>query len=289
MNVCSQAVLSTTRPMTSDRTAQQPHVAPLQASTRPLAAVTGASSGIGLELAKQFAQHGFDLIVASDEPQIAGAARQLESHGGAVESVQADLATFDGVEQLYARIAAPGRPLDAIAINAAVGVGGDFADNELEDELRLIALNVSHPVHLAKRVVPQMIARGAGRILFTSSIAAALPGPHYAVYPASKAFVQSFAEALRVELEDTGVTVTALQPGPTDTRFFERAHMEGTKVGASDKDDPAEVARQGFEALMAGKDSVVAGSLVNKVQAAVAGVVPDAVKARLHGRLAEPK
>ncbi len=258
-------------------------------STKPLAVVTGASSGIGYELAKQFAQHGFDLLVAAEDAGIAEAARAFEGLGARVESLQVDLATYDGVENLYAKIASSGRPVEAIALNAGVGVGGDFTrGTDLQDELNLIALNVTSPVHLAKRVLKDMAARGQGRVLFTSSVAATMPAPFEAVYGASKAFLHSFAEALRNELKDTGVTVTALMPGPTDTNFFHRADMDDTKVGASKKDDPSDVAQQGFEALMAGKDQVVAGSLKTKLQGAANEVLPETAKVAAHRSLAEP-
>lgn len=257
--------------------------------TRPLAVVTGASSGIGYELAKQFAQNGFDLIVTATGPGVDQAARAFEGLGAKVETVQADLATYDGVEMLYGKIQATNRPVDAIAINAGVGIGGDFArETDLKDELNLINLNVVSSVHLAKRVVKDMVDRGQGRILFTSSIAALMPGPFEAVYAASKAFLHSFSEGLRGELKDTGVTVTALMPGPTDTNFFHRAEMDDTKVGASKKDDPAEVAKQGFEALMAGKDDIVAGSLKTKLQGTVTKVLPDTVSTEQHRQMAEP-
>jgi short-subunit dehydrogenase len=143
-------------------------------------------------------------------------------------------------------------------------------------------------VHLTKRVLPDMIGRGRGRVLFTSSIASTMPGSFQAVYNASKAFVQSFAHAIRNELKDTGVTVTSLMPGPTDTNFFDRADMQDTRVGAADKDDPAVVAKHGFDALMRGDDQVVGGSLKNKVQAVAAKVVPDRMKAEQHRKMAEP-
>lgn len=257
--------------------------------TRPLAVVTGASNGIGYELAKQFAENGFDLLVTATGESINQAAQAFESLGAQVETLQADLATYDGVETLYHQIKATGRPVDAIAINAGVGVGGDFAhETDLKDELNLINLNVVSSVHLAKRVVKDMVERGKGRILFTSSIAALMPGPFEAVYAASKAFVHSFAEGLRNELKDTGVTVTSLMPGPTDTNFFHRAGMDDTKAGSSKKDDPAEVAKQGFEALMAGKDAVIAGSLMTKLQGAVSKVLPDTIAAEQHRQLTEP-
>ncbi len=257
--------------------------------TRPLAVVTGASNGIGYELAKQFAQHNFDLLVTATGPSINEAAQAFEKLGARVETVQADLATYEGVETLYNKIKATGRSVDAIAINAGVGVGGDFArETDLKEELNLINLNVVSSVHLAKRVVKDMVDRGQGGILFTSSIAALMPGSFEAVYAASKAFIQSFAEALRNELKDTGVTVTALMPGPTDTNFFHRADMDDTKVGADKKDDPAQVAKQGFEALMAGKDHIIAGSLKTKIMGAASQILPDPLKAELHRQLSEP-
>lgn len=192
--------------------------------TRPLAVVTGASSGIGYELALQFAQNGFDLLVTATGSSINQVAQDFEALGAKVETIQADLATYDGVEALYSQIKATGRPVEAIAINAGVGVGGEFAqETDLKDELNLINLNVVSSVHLAKRVVKDMVERGQGRILFTSSIAAIMPGPFEAVYAASKAFIHSFAEAIRNELKEKGVSVTSLMPGPTDTNFFHRA------------------------------------------------------------------
>ena len=253
-----------------------------------LAVVTGASSGIGLELAKEFARHQFDLVVAAEDEGIAAAAEGLRDLGVHVESVQVDLATYDGVEALVRRLRSLGKPVDAIAINAGIGVGGAFVDNDLRRELAVIQLNVVSTVHLAKRVLADMVARGEGRILFTSSIAAEMPAPFEAVYGASKAFVQSFAEAIRNELKDTNITVTALQPGATETNFFHRAGMEDTRVGASEKDDPAQVAREGFEALMKGKDHVVAGSFKNKVQSTLAQITPETMSAEAHRKLSEP-
>ncbi len=221
--------------------------------SRPLAVVTGASSGIGRELARQFAANGFDVVVAAEDDELAAAARELAGSGADIQAVQVDLSTDEGAGKLLDAIAATGRQVDALALNAGVGNGGAFVDVPLADEQRLIALNIGSTVYLAKRIVPGMARRGAGRVLFTSSVASQMPGPYYATYAASKAFIQSFAQALRFELKDTGVTVTALLPGPTDTEFFGRAGMEGTNVGSADKDDPADVARDGFEALMAGR------------------------------------
>jgi uncharacterized protein len=258
-------------------------------TNKPFAVVTGASSGIGFELARQFAQNGFDLLIASQGDGIEAAARDLETLGANVESVQANLADYDGVEKLYDSIKSSGRPVDSVAINAGVGVSGDFArDTDLRAELKLINLNVTSAVHLTKRVAKDLVAQGHGRILFTSSIAGTMPAPFEAVYGASKAFLTSFAQAIRNELKDTGVTVTALMPGATETNFFHRAGMDDTKVGASEKDDPAEVARQGFEALMAGKDHVVAGSFKNKAQAVAGHALPDPAVAQMHRQMSEP-
>jgi short-subunit dehydrogenase len=257
--------------------------------TRSLAVVTGASSGIGFELAKQFAEHDFDLIVAAEDDAIHAAASELEALGVNAEAVQVDLSTADGVDRLYGRIASAGRPVEAVALNAGVGAGGAFAtDTTLEDELRLIDLNVRSTVHLTKQIVRDMVDRDHGRILFTSSIASTMPGAYQAVYNASKSFVQSFALALHNELKDTDVTVTSLMPGPTDTEFFERADMLDTKVGAGDKDDPADVARDGFEALMAGDERVVSASLKTKLQGRASRLLPDSAKAAMHRKMAEP-
>jgi short-subunit dehydrogenase len=257
--------------------------------SRPLAVVTGASSGIGRELARQFTTNGFDVIVAAEDTELASAVGDLAASGADVEAVRADLATEEGVERLLRAIAADGRPVDALALNAGVGNGGAFVDVPLADEQRLIALNIGSTVALAKRIVPDMARRGAGRVLFTSSTASQMPGPYYATYAASKSFIQSFAHALRYELKDTGVTVTALLPGPTDTEFFERGGMEGTSIASSDKDDPADVAKDGFEALMAGKSQVTGGSAKNKIQMAAAKLIPDQARAATHARMTKPE
>jgi short-subunit dehydrogenase len=259
----------------------------MDASTsRPLALVTGASSGIGRELAKQFAEHGFDLVIAAEDDELTGAARELQSLGAQVDAVQVDLARPEGVEELWSRVG--GRPVVAAALNAGVGAGGAFRDIPLDDHLRLIDLNVRSTVHLAHHLVPSMATRRQGRLLFTSSIASTMPGAFQATYNASKSFVQSFALALRNELKGTGVTVTSLMPGPTDTEFFERAGMLDTRVGASDKDSAADVARDGFEALMAGKERVVAHGLSTRLQGRAGRFIPDSVKAAMHRRMAEP-
>ena len=182
-----------------------------------------------------------------------------------------------------------GRTPYAVALNAGIGVSGPFVQTQLEDDLALVDLNVRSTVHLAKLATRAMVPAGEGRLLVTSSIAAVAPGPYQATYAASKAFVHSFAEGIRTELKGTGVTVTSLMPGPTETEFFSRAGMEDTKLGQmDDKDDPAEVARDAYDALMAGKASVVAGSFTNRIQAELGTHLPDALAAPILARLTKP-
>lgn len=245
-----------------------------------LALITGASSGIGLELARRFAEHGYDLMIAADDSGIHDAAQKLGRSGVNIRPIQVDLRTGKGVEELYRQVSTEGRPLDAAALNAGVGLGGAFLDSTVQDALALIDLNVRSTVHLAKLVLPDMVRRNSGKVLFTSSIASTMPGSYQAVYNASKSFIQSLSEALHDELRDTGVTVTALMPGPTDTNFFRRAGMAGTRMGRmSRKDDPAEVAREGFDALMDGDRKVVAESMLTKAMGISNRLLPDSVKA----------
>lgn len=233
-------------------------------TNKPLAVVTGASNGIGLELARQFAQNGFDLLIASRGKGLDEAQQTLQALGAQVECAAVDLATYEGVEQLYSAFRALNRPVDAIAINAGVGVGGSFvpgteAETTLESELNLIQINVVSVVHLAKLFSRDMVAQGRGRMLLTSSISGTSPVPFEAVYGASKAFVRSFGNAIGNEMKGTGVSVTVLMPGPTETNFFHRAGEDDTQVGSGKKNDPALVAQQGFNALMAGQAEVYGG------------------------------
>jgi uncharacterized protein len=254
--------------------------------SRPFAIVTGASSGIGYELAKQCAEHEFDLLIAADEPAIHHAAAGLRREGcGEVVAVQADLATAEGVGRLFG--AAKGRRVDALLANAGRGLGRAFLDQDFADIRQVIDTNITGTLDLIQRVGQGMRAVGHGRILITGSIAGFMPGTYTAVYNGTKTFIDSFAFA-RAELKDSGVTVTCLMPGATETEFFERADMLDTKVGAGDKDDPADVARQGFEAMMAGKDRVVAASLTTKLHGKGSRLLPDAAKAALHRNMAEP-
>lgn len=253
-------------------------------SNRPLAVVTGASSGIGLELARCCAREGFDLLIAADQP-LEAAATQLQAEGAQVEAVQADLATADGVARLVSALGT--RPVEALLANAGHGLGHAFLDQDFMAVRHVIDTNITGTLDLVQQVARGMRQRGQGRILITGSIAGFMPGSFQAVYNGTKAFIDSFSFALRNELKDSGVTVSCLMPGPTDTGFFERADMMDTKVGTQKKDDPADVARAGFDAMMKGEGDVVSG-LKNKVQAAMANVMPADALAQQHRRMAEP-
>lgn len=256
---------------------------------QPFAVITGASNGIGPELAKQFGDHGFELLIVSGSDEIFDMQIKLEKMGYMVEAMKTNLATYAGVENLCQRIESYGKPLDAIAINAGVGVGGEFIDTDLKDEINLINLNVISAVHLVKRILPEMQKKEQGKILFTSSIASVMPSPFEAVYGASKAFLTSFAESIRNEMKDYGVTVTILLPGPTNTKFFQRAGMQDTRASEmKDQNDPAEVAKQGFEAMMAGKEKVFSESLLTKLQGVALKLLPEKAKAEFHRRMSEP-
>jgi short-subunit dehydrogenase len=256
-----------------------------------LALVTGASSGIGLSLAQELAGRGYDLVICSGGDRLRTAAQKLSSSSVEVTDVQADLATRNGVAQLWKEVRSLGRDLDIACINAGVGVGGLFNDTEVDAELGMVELNCAGTVQLAKYVVQQMTSQGAGKILFTASIAGEMVAPREAVYAATKAFVLSFAHSLRYELRDSGITVTALQPGPTDTDFFHRAGMDNTQVGSEGKSEsqPGEVARQGIEALLAGKDHVYAASAKTKLEGMLANAVPGAMKGAMHEKMAKPR
>lgn len=251
---------------------------------REFAIVTGASSGIGYELAKCAAADGYDLLVAADEPLV-DASAAFRSQGVEVQSVEANLGTRDGVERLVA--AAGDRPVDVLCANAGQGRGGAFLDQDPANWFRIVDTNVTGTLLLVQQIAREMVKRGEGRILFTGSIAGFIPGPFNAVYNGTKAFIDNFAQALRNELKDSGVSVTLLEPGATDTDFFRRAHMEDTKVGTMDKADPAKVARDGWEAMLKGEDHIVSG-LMNKASVAATAVTPEPVLAELHRRQAEP-
>ncbi|HEY9238144.1 MAG TPA: SDR family NAD(P)-dependent oxidoreductase [Burkholderiaceae bacterium] len=258
----------------------------MDTTSRPFAVVTGASSGIGLELARCCAKDGYDLAIAADEPAIADVAKMLAGIGDTdVRHVQADLATPAGVDALLALIG--DRPVDALLANAGHGLGRDFLEQDFDDVRHVIDTNITGTVCLIQAIGRRMKARDRGRILITGSIAGFMPGSFQAVYNATKAFIDSFSWALRNELKDTGVTVTCLMPGATDTHFFERADMLDTKVGTDKKADPADVARIGYDAMKAGEGDVVAG-WKNRLQVAAAGVMPSSVLAEQHRKMAEP-
>lgn len=252
---------------------------------RPFAVVTGASTGIGYHLSRVFAENGFDVLMTADETRIKESAREIEALGAKVYSVQADLSKDEEVERLWREVLGTGRRVDAIALNAGIGTAGEFAgETDLKTELKIIDLNVKSTVHLAKLAAKQMVGRRSGRILITASVAGTMPTPMMAVYGATKAFDLEFAQSLRFELKDKGVTVTAVKPGATDTEFFRRADMEDTKIGTSGKEanDPARVAQQAFEALMSGEQEVFSESLGTKAQGVMGRFMPDSVKAAMH-------
>ena len=255
-------------------------------AARPFAIVTGASSGIGFDLAQECADHGYDLLIAADETRIADAAEKLRAHGGQVEALQADLSDRAGVDQLYS--AAKGRRVDALLANAGRGLGRAFLDQDFIRVRHLIDTNITGTLYLIHRVGNEMLRRKAGRILITGSIAGFTPGSFQAAYNASKAFLDSFSEALRNELKDTGITVTCLMPGATETEFFERADLMDTKIGQQEKDDPRMVAKAGFDAMLKGTGQVITG-WQNKLQSAIAHITPSDTLAEMHRRKAEPQ
>ena len=254
-------------------------------SVRPFALVTGASSGIGYELARLLAEDGYDLVIAADTPSLTEAHQALEGLGASVDSLQVDLATMDGVEALYARVG--DRPIDVLAANAGHGLGDAFLDQDWAEARHVIDTNVTGTTRLLQLVGRRMRDQGRGRILITGSIAGLMPGSFAAVYNGTKAFVDSFSFALRNELKDTGVSVTCLMPGPTDTEFFERAGLTDTMVGQGKKMDAAKVAKIGYDAMKRGDGDVVAG-IGNKIQAALAAVTPETALAEMHRKQAEP-
>jgi short-subunit dehydrogenase len=258
---------------------------PTSPTSPALAIVTGASTGIGYALAAIAAEQGFDLIVAADEPKIERAAGRLRAAGGRVEAVQADLATVAGVQRLLDAV--DERPIDALFANAGIGLGRDFLGQKFEQWRRVIDTNITGTLALIQPIALQMRAHGHGKILITGSIAGLMPGSYQAVYNGTKAFLDSFAIALHYELKDSGVEVTCLMPGATDTEFFKRADMLDTKVGTEAKQDPQQVAQSGFDALMHGEEKVVAGWR-NKVRAFMTNLLPDGTLAKQHIKQAAP-
>ena len=254
-------------------------------TVRKLAVVTGASTGIGLELAREAAKNKFDLLIAANEPEIETAATELKREGGKVETVQADLATTEGVDALYEAIG--DRPVAVLIANAGRGLGKAFLDQDWDDARYVVDTNITGTIYLIHKVGNDMREQGDGRILITGSIAGFLPGSYQAVYNGTKAFLDSFSYALREELKDTRITVTCLMPGPTETKFFERADLMDTKVGTEKKADPAKIAKDGWKAMMDGEGGVVSGAS-NKLQVAAAHILPAETLAKMHTKEAAP-
>ncbi len=251
------------------------------------AIITGASTGIGFELATLAAKDGYDILVVADEPLIDAAAQDFKQFGTDVQSIEADLSSFEGVDQLLS--AAGGRQIDLLCANAGRGLGKAFLDQDVAEWRKVVDTNVVGTAYLLQKVLPTMVARNDGKVLVTGSIAGYIPGAFQAVYNGTKSFVDSFVAALQNEIKDAdGVTLTNLMPGPVETEFFDRAHMMDTSVGTDPKkSDPADVAKDGWDALMAGKAAVVSG-WKNKIQSAVANITPNAVLAEQHRKMAEP-
>ncbi len=258
----------------------------MKAQTRPLAIVTGASSGIGLELARLAGLAGHDLLIASRTARIDHVTDELRATGAATEAVETDLSTTEGVDALIAALG--DRDVDLLCANAGHGLGRGFLDQPFHDLRHVIDTNVTGTVYLLHCLGQRMRTRKQGRILITGSVAGFIPGSFQAVYNASKAFIDSFAAALRNELKDSGVVVTCLLPGATDTAFFEKADMLDTRIGTQPKANPADVAKVGFDAVMAGKPSVVFG-FMNKAQVAMSGLLPQELLAELHRFEAAPR
>ena len=250
------------------------------------AIITGASTGIGFELASIAAENGYDILVVADEPLIDSAAADFRTHGTSVSSIEADLSTIEGVDKLLA--AANGRTIDLLCANAGKGLGRDFLGQSVDDWRHVVDTNITGTLYLLQKVLKDMVGRDEGKVLITGSIAGFMPGSFQAVYNGTKAFIDSFADAIRDELKEAkGVQITTLMPGATETEFFDRADMMDTSVGTAEKDDAGKVARDGWDALMAGHAHIVSG-WKNKVQAAVAHVAPAATLAGMHRNMAEP-
>jgi len=254
------------------------------------ALITGATSGIGNELAKLFAKDGFNLvIVARTESDLEGVGSGLSSiYGVNVTTLVKDLSEPNGAFEVYDEVKAKGIKIDVLVNNAAQGQYGKFVDTDIERELEIVRLNIMAYVVLTKLFLKEMVARNEGKILQVASIAGKLPGPLQSVYHATKAFILSHTEALVNELQDSAVNITALLPGPTDTDFFKKAEMEDTvMVQEAGLSDPAKVAKDGYEALMSGESKIISG-LKNKIQVAMSNVVPDSAVAKMVEKQMEP-
>lgn len=252
-----------------------------------LAVIAGASTGIGLELARCAVADGCEVILCADEAQIHDVAAELQAAGAKATAVQADLGTTEGVDTLFAQIG--GRRIAYMMANAGRGHGGAFLDQSEAELTEVIRVNVISTTDLLHRTVRIMRAQGTGRILITGSTAGWMPGSYHAVYNGSKAYVDLLSYAIRNEVNDTDITVTCLMPGATDSEFFDRSEMLDTPVGrAENKDDPAKVAQEGYAAMLDGRSGVTTG-FMNKVQSLVSGLIPDSVLAAMHRKQAKPE
>jgi short-subunit dehydrogenase len=254
------------------------------------ALVTGATSGIGLELAKLLAANNYDLIIVSrNQDNLNRVSSELtEQYKVEVISLAKDLSLQNGPFEIYEEVTSRGITVNILVNDAGQGQYGEFIDTDIDRELQIIQLNIAAYVILTKCFLKEMVARNEGKILNVSSIGGEMPGPLQAVYHATKAFVTSFSEAVRQEVKETAVTITLLEPGVTDTDFFRKASQEDAKmVKEGSLADPAKVAKDGYEALMAGKDKIISG-FMNKAMVATSNILPDtAVAANMH-KMMEP-
>ena len=245
------------------------------------ALITGATSGIGYELAKLFAADGYNLVIVArgEDGGLERSASELKNqYGIEVTTLAKDLFKRENAFAVYDEVKAKGIEIDVLVNDAGQGQYGLFTDTDINRELDLVQLNIGSLIILTKQFLKDMVARGEGKILNLSSIASKTPGPWQSVYHGTKAFVQSFTEAINSENKDKGVTITALLPGATDTDFFNKADMQESKQ-VQDKSkmaSAADAAKDGYEALMKGDDMVVSG-FKNKMQVAMAAVTPDGI------------
>ena len=247
------------------------------------ALITGATSGIGYELAKLFAEDGYNLVIVArgETGDLEKTASDLQNqYGIEVITLAKDLFKRENAFAVYEEVKAKGIEIDILVNDAGQGQYGLFTETDINRELDIVQLNIGSLIILTKQFLKDMVSRGEGKILNLSSIAGKTPGPWQSVYHGTKAFVHSFTEAIRNENKDSGVTITALLPGVTDTDFFNKADMLDSKI-VQDKSkmaDPAEVAKDGYIALMQEDDKVVSG-FKNKMQVAMAAVTPDSTVA----------
>ncbi len=247
------------------------------------ALITGASSGIGFELARCFARDGYELIlVARDRQDLEQAAQKLNTEFAGVKAhvVPCDLSKPEGPEQLYTETKRLGLQVNVLVNDAGFGEYGPFVETDLQKELGMIQLNVASLVHLTKLYLKEMVTRNEGRILQLGSVVSFMPNPLQAIYAATKAFILSFSESIQNELKDTNVTVTILCPPETDTNFFKVANMEDTRIAQGNLADPAEVAEEGYKGLMNGEARVLP-TMKSKMFFAQSNLLPDSMLASM--------